>query len=493
MRNIVVTLMVSALLISSTADAGFRLFERRKDQPKPVVQSIDTRAVDGLYNDLARATSDFQAGLELQRSGKPRAGRQRQDAALKLLDSASTTCAQTRGCEVTRFFSAWQTVLKLQALEGGAALAQGDEDPAVTEVRMAEADAAPAPVVRATTRAYVRMDSKLLKARIVLNEPVRAAINDWLTWMRPQLIETWTNYQFMRDLMWPRYEESGLPEALLFAILAKESVGRVHAYSRAGAAGPLQFMPDTGRRYGLKIGGGEDERLDPKAATGANVAYLIDQLTQHQNSVELALAAYNGGEGRVKRLMEKNPGKDFWSDSVYYALPGETRDYVPKVLAAAYLFLHPEEFNLKFPTLPGSVAQLTLSSPASLNELAICLGQDGRTDGWFRTLRNLNARLKTDERVPAGSEIRVPRAVLPAYAQYCSNERFMARVQSLQEARYPTGARYVAYAVRRGDTLSSIARSSNCIDVAALANLNAIAAPRYAIKPGQLIKLPTCS
>ena len=55
-----------------------------------------------------------------------------------------------------------------------------------------------------------------MAAVIVLsNVLVQFVINDWLTWMRPQLIETWTNYQFMRELMWPRYEESGLPEARL--------------------------------------------------------------------------------------------------------------------------------------------------------------------------------------------------------------------------------------------------------------------------------------
>lgn len=494
MRRIAQFISILLLCSSFSAEAGFRLFERRKPAPRPApVETIDQVAVDTLYADLAQATSDYQAGLELERSGQPRAAEARTQAALKLMEEANAGCVKTPGCEPARFITGWQTLLKLRSLENGATLAEVDADPALSEVQVAEAAEPAAPKVRAVSRAYVRLDSKLLKARITLNEPVRAAINDWLTWMRPQLIETWTNYQFMRELMWPRYEESGLPEALLFAILAKESVGRVHAYSRAGAAGPLQFMPDTARRYGLKVGGGEDERLDPKAATGANVAYLIDQLSLHRNSVELALAAYNGGEGRVRRLMEKHPDKAFWSDEVYYALPAETRDYVPKVLAAAYLFLHPEEFNLKFPALPGALTELQLEAPASLNELAICLGQDGRTDGWFRTLRNLNPRLKTDERLPVASSLRVPRAVLPAYATHCRNERFMARIATVQEARYPTGARYVAYTVRRGDTLSSIARSSSCTSIGRLAELNQIAPPHYALKPGQLLKLPTCS
>lgn len=496
MRVISRLVLSSLLLFSMSADAGFRLFERQRERSKPGIfdaEPVDQKAVDALYKDIGTATSEFQAGLELHRSGQPRKGIERQDAALALLNGAAENCSKLRGCEAGRFFSAYQTLLRLQALESGERAAEVDADPQTTEVRIAEVDEPPAPRVLAKSRAYVRLDSKLLKSRIVLTPQVRAAINDWLTWMRPQLVETWINYQFMRDQMWPQYEASGLPEALLFGILAKESIGRVHAYSRAGAAGPLQFMPATAQRYGLATGPEFDQRLDPRRATGANVAYLIDQLRTHGNSVEMALAAYNGGEGRAARLAAKHPGKGFWSDHIYFALPAETRDYVPKVLAASYLFLHPEEFNLRFPAVPGVPAELTLESALSLNELAICLGQDGRLDGWFRTLRNLNPRLKSDERQPAGTTLRVPQAVLPAYGQFCRNPQFMARVHDLQEARFPAGPQYVAYTVRRGDTLSAIARRTSCSDLTTLANLNAIAAPRYALKPGQLIKLPTCS
>lgn len=475
-----------------SADAGFRLFERSRERPKPAEQ-IDQRAVDALYADIGTATNDYQAGLELHRSGQTRKALEQMDAALNLLNGAASQCAQTRGCESPRFFAAYQSLLRLQALEAGEREPEVDADPSVTEVRVAEADEPPAPQQRAKSRAWVRLDSKDLKARIVLTPQVRAAINDWLTWMRPQLVETWINYQFMRDQMWPQYEVSGLPEALLFAILAKESIGRVHAYSRAGAAGPLQFMPATAQRYGLVADKEFDQRLDPRKATGANVAYLIDQLTFHRNSVEMALAAYNGGEGRARRLAEKYPGKGFWSDQIYFSLPAETRDYVPKVLAAAYLFLHPEEFNLKFPVVQGKPAELVLAEAGTLNELAICLGQDGRADGWFRTLRNLNPRLKTDQRLDAGITIRVPQASLPAYEQFCRNPSFMARIRDLQEARFPSTASYVAYTVRRGDTLSRIARQSGCSNrLSAIADLNAIPPPRYPLKPGQTIKLPNC-
>jgi membrane-bound lytic murein transglycosylase D len=172
-----------------------------------------------------------------------------------------------------------------------------------------------------------------LRQIIDLNGPVKAALADWLSWMRPNLMEAWENYQFMRHLMWPHYEEAGLPEALLFGILATESTGKVHAVSRAGASGPLQFMPATGRRYGLQVVNGFDQRFDPSASTRANVAYLNDQFRLLNNNLELVLGAYNGGENRMRRLVQSTGKTRFWDDKIYWQLPRETREYVPKVLA----------------------------------------------------------------------------------------------------------------------------------------------------------------
>src|SRR3546814_11557370 len=97
--------------------------------------------------------------------------------------------------------------------------------------------------------------------------------------MRGQLISSHENYQYMRYLMWPQYERAGLPEALLFGIMAKESNGKVHATSRAGAAGPMQFMFATGKRFGLGVDAtGFDTRYDPNASAEASVAYLNERM-----------------------------------------------------------------------------------------------------------------------------------------------------------------------------------------------------------------------
>src|SRR3546814_15358103 len=111
----------------------------------------------------------------------------------------------------------------------------------------------PAPLVAdvpESGRTVTLLNGRKLSDIIAMKGPVKASLNEWLTWLRPNLITAWENYQYMRYLMWPEYEKAGLPEALLFGILAKESGGRVHAVSRSGASGPRPFMRSEETRVG---------------------------------------------------------------------------------------------------------------------------------------------------------------------------------------------------------------------------------------------------
>ncbi|MGE4069711.1 MAG: transglycosylase SLT domain-containing protein [Lysobacterales bacterium] len=454
-----------------------------------IAPPADEQAVSALYDRIGLATSRYQGGLELIRSGRPRDGRTDMREALADIEDAALQCADTPGCDGDRFVGALVVLVRLQSVAAGWD-DYTDESEDIPESRPNDLDAPmPLPQIERSVRL---LRGKDLRELITLNEPVRAALEDWLTWMRPQLIEAWLNYQYLRAEMYPAYQQADLPEALLFAILAKESAGRVHAYSPAGAAGPLQFMPATAQRFGLTRNG-FDERLDPAAVARANAAYVEEQLAAFNNDLELTLAAYNGGEGRMRRLAAKNPGKGFWSQRIFFALPTETRDYVPKVLAAAYLFLHPDEYGLRFPVVDSQLGLLTLDRPLSLGEVAICLGQDERPEGWFRTLRNLNPRLKPEERLAVGATLRVPARLVAAYGERCSDDQFLARIAALQDARHPAGPTQVGYTVRRGDTLMAIARRTRCSSVEEVARLNNIRGPKYALRVGQQLRLPTCS
>jgi len=331
-----------------------------------------------------------------------------------------------------------------------------------------------------------------LRELITLNGPVQAAIDDWLTWMRPMLMQAHENYLFLRDQIAPIYEEAGLPEALLFAMMTTETGVKVHAYSRAGAAGPLQFMRSTGRKYGLDVQDGFDLRLDPAAATRANVAYLHDQLEALDDDLAKALAAYNGGENRMRALHRRHDGVGLWDSEVYYALPRETREYVPRILAAAWLYLHPEDYGLEFPSVDAATTLLTLRDEIALGELTVCLGQQGNRDGWFRTLRNLNPRYEPGERIPAGTEIVVPAALVETYEARCLDGPLLDTARALHDANYPDEPELIVYTVRRGDTLGRIASRHSCASLGEIAAINDIRPPRYTIREGQRIKIPAC-
>lgn len=328
---------------------------------------------------------------------------------------------------------------------------------------------------------------KDLHELIELNEPVKVAMNDWLTWMRPQLMVSYENYQYLRDKIAPIYEEAGLPEALLFALIATETGGKVHAVSSAGATGLFQFMSGTGKQYGLTVEDGFDLRLDPVKATKANIAYLNKQLETLNQNLEKTLAAYNSGENRLRRLNRKLPGVDFWDSRFYNSLPRETRNYVPRILAAAWLFLHPEDYNLRFGSFQTETIQLTLKRDTALDQLGICLGQaHEQRDGWFRTLRNLNPRLEYQDPIKAGQKIQIPTILKEAYEKNCLKGELVQRAHELHEARPPE---LIVYTAVKGDSLIKIAKRFHCT-TKEIAVINNLREPRYIIRIGQKLKIP---
>ena len=123
----------------------------------------------------------------------------------------------------------------------------------------------------------------------------------------------------------------GLPPDLL-GVAAVESGFNPAALSPKGARGLWQLMPETARRYGLAVEPGRDDRLDPVKSTHAAARYMNDLYAQFRDW-PLTLAAYNAGEGRVERALERRGGNDFWTLRRHAALPNETLRYVPAVLS----------------------------------------------------------------------------------------------------------------------------------------------------------------
>lgn len=445
------------------------------DQPVPSV-------IDELHEDIRAAVQTYREAVALLDEGSVETGSNMMEDSMFALDEAVQRCRSVAGCDLDLALEAYRTVLTMQE-----SLFVADED---VEPR---GDEAPLDGISGESAGSNRsLNGVDLAEQIKLNRHVMDAIHDWLTWKRPLLMATFENYRFMRQEMWPSYVEAGLPEALLFGILAVESGGKVHAYSRAGAAGPLQFMRATGRRYGLRDTNGFDQRFSPSHAAKASVAYLNDQFRQLDFSLEKTLAAYNGGENRLKRLNRRLDGADFWSSDFYYSLPSDTRRYVPDVLAAAWLFLHPEDYNLTFPMVEDQLTDLVLDRETSISEVTICLGNEELNDGWFRTLRNLNPHLDNGDRLKPEATLRVPQRVADIYVEKCTQPELIALAADLRDASESRESDLLPYVVRNGDTLSRIASRYRCMSMKELAAVNNIAAPRYFIRAGKTIKVPSC-
>ncbi|MEO5596509.1 MAG: transglycosylase SLT domain-containing protein [Lysobacteraceae bacterium] len=475
-------------------------------------------SVDALYDRLDRDTRNYNAGLDQLAAGDTDSGRRTVDTANADLLDAASRCQVNPQCDGGRFIAAYDALLKRGMSDlgnGGESFADVDEDAG----RPSSSTRGGSPVIAnlpAAGATVVMLKGRDLRQIITINEPTKAALTEWLTSNRAQLIDAWENYQYMRQLMWPEYQRAGLPEALLFGIMAQESGGKVHAVSRSGAGGPLQFMPATGQRFGLGNSGGFDTRFDPQLSTRANVQFLNERFSQLNNNLELAVAAYNGGEGKIGRLYSSTGGKGFWDPEVYSQLSPETRDYVPRVLAAAWLFLNPREYGLQFPRVnAGEPVVLTLGRDSSINALTICLGNTGVRDGWFRALRNLNPRYEPHTMIPAGTSLRVPPLLPKLYRTYCAAPSPRAQLAAdLVAARKPVVISYSpppsfpaierplressksavkvkTYKVKRGDTMASIMRKMRCDDIRELGSANGLRAP-YAIRPGQTLKLVGC-
>jgi membrane-bound lytic murein transglycosylase D len=468
--------------------------------PKPAVAGGAN--VDALYTQLDEASQQYDQALQLALRGDSAQSQQALAKAMDAMRNLSDQCVNTPGCDAQRFLSAYDRALRLK---DGSFLGTEDDDDAWADQNAPGADSGVLTTLPQAQRTVQLLHDHKLSDLVANNGPVKAALQVWLTRLRPNLIRAFVDYQYLRSEMWPAFHKAGLPEAVLFGIMAKESGGRVHAVSRSGAAGPLQFMPATGSRFGLNTVDGFDQRFDPTMAATASAAYLNEELGQLNDNLAMVLAAYNGGEGRVGRLVGNSTTASFWNPKVYFALSPETRAYVPMVLAAAWLFLHPDRYNLHFPKVDGSPGYVNLANAATLNELSVCLGDnDGSRYGWFRTLRNLNPRLLPDSVQSKGTRINLPKFLEAAYQRSCVHGRWVALANQLQSAQLPTPPAHLVaadpsphsghsrhYTVRKGDTLYAIAKRFHCNSPRDLARANHLN-PRSSLKIGKRLRLVEC-
>ncbi|TYT25142.1 transglycosylase SLT domain-containing protein [Luteimonas viscosa] len=479
-------------------------------------------AIEALNQRMVLAETRYREALVKIGNADP-SGVDESNAALEDMEDVLVECGRIRGCGTGDLLASFKRLLKAQA-DAAAGIAEDDGDDTLVD----EGASLPTGEVpqSATAASLLAAEDRRFLELVQMNPAVQAGIRRWLTDMRVSLITSHENYQYMQRMMSPAFKRRGLPEALLFGILAKESNGRVHSRSRAGAAGPLQFMPATGQRLGLGPDGrGFDTRYDPRASADAAAVYLGERYAELGNNIELWLAAYNGGEGRARRVHREFGGRSFWDPDVYNEFPPETRDYVPMVIAAAWLYLHPKEYGLSFPRVDARPAAIELQRPASIYELTICLGNGGTRDGYMRVLRNLNPQYEAESWIPAGTRLNATVRMASLYERWCTRgaraelarelvnsdpDTAIVRVGNVETVTLPDGrvvrqpdtptaaaspaavpAQPQTHRVARGDTLVAIAQRYQC-DTKVLAAANGLRAPRYLVRQGQRLKLEGC-
>ena len=260
----------------------------------------------------------------------------------------------------------------------------------------------------------------------------------------------------------------GLPIELQWLPII-ESGFKPRAYSWAAAAGMWQFIYDTGKRYGLTRSGWVDDRFDPHKATPAALGYLGDLYGMFDDWF-LALAAYNCGEYRVLREINRTGNRDYWK----MRLPRETRNYVPKFLAVLHLLENPEKYGIEWPEVhhPHLFEEVRIDKSVALQHVAEML--DMPQDD----LKALNSDIRYGVTPPTGYTLRVPLG---------AGTTLLGSLDALPESNFKPPPEERRYRVRRGDTLGHIARRFRT-SVSRIRRMNRIRGSL--IRVGQVLRVP---
>jgi len=210
-------------------------------------------------------------------------------------------------------------------------------------------DSADIPSVQATGDLWERIRMGFALAE--MNTPLVQEHENWYAnrpdYMR-RMVERSQRYLFH---IVEEVEKRGMPtEVALLPMI--ESAFNPKAYSSAHASGIWQFIPSTGKNFGLQQNWWFDGRRDIMAATNAALDYL-EKLHGMFGSWELALAAYNWGEGNVMRAISRNEAKGLPTDFLSLRMPPETRNYLPKLLAVKNIIANPNAFGLELASVPN--------------------------------------------------------------------------------------------------------------------------------------------
>ena len=419
--------------------------------PPPVpVQAAEPVAVvpppppeDPVVTLIALSEEHFKAGQRELEQGHVEGARLEFDKAVNvLLESSYGGRTEPR---VREHFD--RLVDRISAYEVKA-LAEGDgftekkyEPASIDELLAMSATLAPEPSPE--VEQAVQTDPVIHDVPIPLNARVMAFIQLFQGRLRDFIQEGLERGSKYLPMIQNVFRAEGLPLDLAYIPLV-ESAFKPNALSRAKAKGVWQFMRGTGVENGLQQDWYIDERSDPEKATVAAAKYLNTLVKMFDGDWHLALASYNGGPGRVQRALKNSRTSDFWALSAKpRALPRETRDYVPMILAAIVIARNPAQYGFEFQTEPlVPYDTVTLPRPVDLRRVAEW------TDTTIDQIQALNPELRrwtTPVREEA-YELKVPAGTAPVVNA------------QLEDAATLELASLKWYTVKKGETLATVAR-----------------------------------
>ena len=439
-------------------------------KPAPAPAPVAAKPVPPTIEQLiARAEAEYLRGKSNYDAGHLEAAKDNFDTAFNLLVSGPYDIQSDERLqnEFEHIVDATHE-LELQALRAGDGFTEQRAEPAPID----EANSITFPVdpsIKAKAEAelaHTRSDLPLM-----LTDPVAAYINYFSTRAHGTIERALIRRGRYADMISRVLREEGVPQDLVFLAQA-ESGFEPLALSRMGARGMWQFMPADGHDAGLRRNWWLDERQDPEKSTRA-AARLLKDLHNQFGDWYLAMAAYNSGPGTVQRAVQRTGYADFWELYKRNVLPGETRNYVPIILAMTIMAKNPTQYGLDHLALdpPMLFDTVRIHYPIDLRLVAEC------TDTSAAALQQLN---------PSLLRMTTPKDLdFDLHLPIGTAERFQKTVEAIPEE-MRVYWRY--HRVESGENLAEIARRYHTT-AAAIAEVNNLEA-NAVLEPDSRLIIP---
>ena len=467
MRSIqgVARLGIAVLTAGAAACASAPRPSSAQSAPRPAGPTADERAI-------AAASAEFDLGREAALAGDFVCARYRFSRAI---DTVRPPTGPPPSDSVESFsFEMYEGIQRYEALAGPteeAGTSSGEIDPEIeAQIEAPETN----PEAIATAREAVASDrpAAVPDVPIVVNDSVLRVIAAFQSdalhdKIQAGLVRSGRYLPMIHQV----FAEEGLPQDLAMIAFIESSFLPL-ARSNKMAHGIWQFMPRTGRQYGLRSNGLVDERRDFEKSTRAAARYLA-YLNEIFGDWYLAMAAYNAGEGKILRAINRTGARDFWHLASTNAIRKQTKNYVPAFLASVLISKNPSHYGFTVvPDPPLEFDTVRLERSISLEDLSKA------SQFPLEDLQSLNPELLTavTPQQPEGYDLRIPDGTLGTLSLV---------VAAIPTTRPPEFKTHVA---KKGDTLPKIARRYG-VTISSLASANSLST-RARLSRGQEIMVP---